>query len=64
MEVNRGAGGWGNSGRDVGCGGVWRNVVDANGRKMGRKWENNGKKYPFFTAPFFGGGRCSPQFPL
>ena len=37
-----GGGGWGNSGhstRDVGCGGLWRDVVEENGMKMGGKWD-------------------------
>ena len=37
------------------------------GEKMGLKWEKNGTKYPFCTAPFSplsGGRRPSPQFPL
>ena len=35
-------GGWGNSGHstwDVGCGGLWRDVVEENGMKMGGKWD-------------------------
>ena len=61
---------WGNSGhstRDVGCGGLWRDVVEENRAIMREKWEKNGTKYPFFTVPFShfsGGRRSSPQFLL
>ena len=36
-----GGGGWGNSShstRDMGCGGLWQEVVERNGRKTGEKW--------------------------
>ena len=55
MERNGGGGGggwgeWGNSGhitRDVGCGGLWQDVGEENGTKMGQKREKNRTKYPF-----------------
>ena len=43
---------WGNGGhstRGVGCGGLWRDVVEENGAKNGTK---NATKCPFFTVPF------------
>ena len=46
---------WGSSGHstwNVGCGGLWRDVVEENGIKMGEKWKENGTKYPFFTVAF------------
>ena len=50
-----GVGGWGNSGRGtriVGCGGLWRDVVEENGEN-GRKWD----EIPIFHSPI------SPIFP-
>ena len=36
--------------RDVGCGGLWRDVVEENGRKMGGKWD----EIPIFLiSPIF-----------
>ena len=39
----------------MGCG-LWRDMVNGNGRKLGEHWEENwdenGRKYPFFTVPF------------
>ena len=68
MEENggNGEGGWENSGRstwDVGCGGLWQDVVVENGRKMGEKWEKSGTKYAFFTVPFSEFFRRSKIFP-
>ena len=58
-----GGGGSAHSTRDVGCGGLWRDVVEENGRKMGGQWEDNGTKYPFFTVPFPPFSR-RPRMPL
>ena len=54
MGGNVGRGGGGDSGhntQDVVCGGLWRDVVEENGTKMG-EWEKNGTKYLFFSVPF------------
>ena len=40
-----------NSGHSTRCG-LWRDVAEENGTKMGQTWET---KHPFFTVPF-------PQF--
>ena len=62
-------GGWGQMGENGGgmdCG-LWRDVVEENGTKMGEKREGNGTKYPFSTVPFghlSGGRRSCPQSPL
>ena len=34
----------GHSKKDVGCGGLGRDVVEENGRKLGGKWGKKGKK--------------------
>ena len=64
MEENGGGGlwgsmggKWGNSGhstRDVGCGGLWWDVVAENGTKMGEKWGGRWDEIPplFSTVPF------------
>ena len=60
--------GWGKAGKaqgmwvEEGCGRMWL-------KKMGEKWEKNGRKMgrdtPFSHFPHSSGGRrCSPQFPL
>ena len=54
---------------DVGCGGLWRDVGEEYGTKMGGKmgenWGGNGTKYPLFTGPFLPFTRRSaPPFPL
>ena len=43
-----------------GCGGMRLRTM---GQKMGEKWEKNGTKYPFFTAPFLPFSRRSWIFP-
>ena len=46
-----GGGVWGNSRhstQDVGCGGLWWDVVEESGTKKEKIWT----KYPFFTVPF------------
>ena len=51
-----GGGGWENGGhstRDVGCGGLWRGVVQENGRKMGETRD----EIPIFHSSIF------PVFP-
>ena len=73
MENNGGKWGetgeiWGNIGhstQDVGCGGLWRDVVEGTGRKMGEKWD----EIPIFDSPIFPMfpevfRRYSPQFSL
>ena len=39
----------GHSIQDVGCGGLWRDVVEKNGAKMGEKWDET----PIFQSPPF-----------
>ena len=56
----------GHSRRDVGCGGLWWDVVEETGtkmEKMGDNWQKNRKKYPFFTIPCFLLFRGSKTFP-
>ena len=69
-QMGGNGGKWGNSGhstRDVGCGGLWRDVVEENGTKMGEmgeKWD----EIPIFHSPLFpifpGVEDVPPQFPL
>ena len=57
---------WGNSGhttQDVGCGGLWPDVVEEKGTKMGGKWEKNGRNTHFFTVPLPPFFRRSNIFP-
>ena len=61
MEENGGK--WGNSGhstRDVGRGGLWRDVVDEKGTKMGEKWD----EIPIFHSPISPFSRRSKIFPI
>ena len=47
-------GGWGNSGhstQDVGCGGLWRDVVRENRRKMGQFEKKMGEKWEVEDLP-------------
>ena len=44
--------GSGHSTRDVGCGGLWWDVLEENGTQLGEKWEEIGTKHRFFTIPF------------
>ena len=58
MGGNGGRGDWGNSGhstRDVGRGGLWRDVVEENGRKMGQNTHFSPSRFPHSS-----GGRRSP----
>ena len=37
---------------DVGCGGLWQDVIEENGTRMGENSGKNWTKYQFFPVPF------------
>ena len=66
-EMGGNAGKWGNSGhstQDVGRGGMWWDLVEENGRKMGETMGQNTHFSPSHSSHFSGGRNIFPANPF